>query len=182
MVIINNNYNFFVIIIMGVFMKERKVNTIEIVINDNEDFYNQFNSNKLSQDLGAYIYSQSLGYPVKDTLKISIKTKDKLSNEKKDNIVDMIREYFGLSIRETLIYYKYNKVKKILLFTLGVILICISHFIGVINDFLVSEVFLIIGWVAIWEVFENILLVETQKKFKLDRCRKLVKCKIVFED
>lgn len=163
-------------------MKNKIVNTIDIIINDKEDIYNNFNSSKLSSELGNYIYNQSVGYPIKEDIKINIKIEDEVTKNEKNDIVDMIREYFGLSIRETLIYYKYNNFKKITLFILGIILIYISHFVGTINDFLISEVFLIIGWVAIWEVFENILLVETKKKYKLKQFKKLVKCKISFED
>lgn len=163
-------------------MKNKIVNIIDIIIKDKEDIYNNFNSSKLSSELGNYIYNQSVGYPIKEDLRINIKIEDELTKNEKNDIVDMIREYFGLSIRETLIYYKYNNFKKMVLFILGIILIYISHFVGTINDFLISEVFLIIGWVAIWEVFENILLVESKKKFKLKQLKKLVKCKISFEN
>lgn len=161
-------------------MKSKNINVIDIIVSDKEDLYNNFNSKKLSSELGSYIYNQSLGYSINEEFKINIKVTGTLTNKEKNDIVDMIREYFGLSIRETLIYYKYNNFKKIVLFVLGIILIYISHFVGTINDFLISEVFLIIGWVAIWEVFENILLVESKKKFKLKRLKRLVKCKISF--
>lgn len=163
-------------------MKDKKINIINIVVKDKDDLYNRFNNNKLSDDLGNYIYGQSLSYKIKEEIKINIKTEFELNGKEKNNLVDMIREYFGLNIKETLIYYKYNNFKKILLFILGIILICLSHFIEILNDFLISEVFLIIGWVAVWEVFDNILLVETKKKFKLERFRKLVKCKIYFDE
>lgn len=163
-------------------MKTKTVNIIDIIIKDKEDIYNSFNSSKLSSELGNYIYNQSLGYSLKEDIKINIKIDEEVTKNEKNDIVDMIREYFGLSIRETLIYYKYNNFKKAVLFILGVILIYISHFVDTINDFLISEVFLIIGWVAIWEVFENILFVETKKKFKLKQLKKLVKCKISFEN
>ncbi len=163
-------------------MKNKNINEINIIVKDKEDLYNNFNCYKLSSELGNYIYNQSLGYPINEEIRINIKTDSSLTDKEKNDIVDMIREYFGLSIKETLIYYKYNNFKKTLLFILGVILICLSHFIGILNDFLISEVFLIIGWVAVWEVFDNILLVETKKKFKLERFRKLVKCKIYFND
>lgn len=161
-------------------MKSKNINVIDIIVSDKEDLYNNFNSKKLSSELGSYIYNQSLGYSINEEFKINIKVTDILTDKEKNDIVDMIREYFGLSIKETLIYYKYNNFKKIVLFILGIILIYISHFVGTINDFLISEVFLIIGWVAIWEVFENILLVDSKKKFKLKRLKRLVKCKISF--
>lgn len=163
-------------------MNNKKINAIELVINDKEEFCNSFNNKKLSSDLGNYIYNESLIFNRNESFQINIKTKFDLAKNEKNEIVDMIREYFGLRIRETINYYKFNRIKKILLFLLGIILITISHFVSVNNEFLISEVFLIIGWVAIWEVFDNILLVETKKKFKLNRYKKLVNCKINFEN
>ena len=92
----------------------------------------------------------------------------------------MIREYFGLTIKEYLIYNKSDNIKRIILTILGVLLICISHFVEVNNEFLISEVFLIIGWGAIWEVFDNMLLSNTKKKHNFSRLKRLVKSKIVF--
>ena len=163
-------------------MNNKKINAIELVINDKEEFCNSFNNKKLSSDLGNYIYNEALIFNRNESFQINIKTKFDLAKNEKNEMVDMIREYFGLRIRETINYYKFNRLKKLLLFLLGIILITISHFVSVNNEFLISEVFLIIGWVAIWEVFDNILLVETKKKFKLNRYKKLVNCKINFEN
>lgn len=163
-------------------MNNKKINAIELVINDKEEFYNSFNNKKLASDLGNYIYNEALIFNRNESFQINIKTNSDLTKNEKNEIVDMIREYFGLRIRETINYYKFNRLKKILLFLLGIILITISHFVSINNEFLISEVFLIIGWVAIWEVFDNILLVETKKKFKLNRYKKLVNCKINFEN
>lgn len=163
-------------------MKNKDICVVNIIVDEYTDFCNNFDNSKLSEELGNYIYSQSLGFPIKSNIYINIKTSFLLSDVQKDDIVDMIRAYYGLSIRETMIFYKYSNLKKLFLFILGVILICISHFVEVKNDFLISEVLLIIGWGAIWEVFDNILLGETNKKFKLSRLKKLVKSKISFDN
>lgn len=163
-------------------MENKRVNNIELIINEKEEIYNEFNNEKLSSNLGDYIYNEALIFNRNESFQINIKTNFDLTKNEKNEIVDMIREYFGLRIRETINYYKFNRLKKLLLFLLGIILITISHFVSINNEFLISEVFLIIGWVAIWEVFDNILLVETKKKFKLNRYKKLVNCKINFEN
>lgn len=156
-------------------------NIINLIIQNKEDFYDKFNTNRLSKELGDYLYNNSLQFSLKETLSISIITTFKLEKREQEEIVDMVREHFGLSVRETLNYYKFNRVKKLILFILGILLICCAHFTELRHDFIFSEVLLIIGWVAIWEVFENIILVETKKRFKLKYLKKLVKCKILFK-
>lgn len=156
-------------------------NVINLTIQSKEDFYDKFNTNQLSKELGDYLYNNNLQFPFKEPLSIRIITTFKLEKKDQEEIVDMIREYFGLSIRETLNYYKFNRVKKLILFILGIVLICCAHFTELRHDFIFSEVLLIVGWVAIWEVFENILLVETKKRFKLKYLKRLVQCKILFK-
>lgn len=155
-------------------------NVINLTIQNKDDFYDKFNTYRLSKELGDYIYNNSLQFSLKDSLVIRVITTFQLEKKEREVIVDMIREYFGLSIRETLNYYKFNRVKKLILFVLGILLIFGAHFTQLLNNFIFSEVLLIIGWVAIWEVVENILLVETKKRFRLKYLQKLVKTKILF--
>jgi len=157
-------------------------NMIEVFITDKQVFYNEFNSLRLSNSLGDYIYNEALIFKKNVDFQINIKTNFSLTKQEKNEIVDMIREYFGLLIKRTINYYKFNRLKKFLTFLLGIFLIAISQFVSINNIFLVSEIFLIIGWVAIWEVFDNVLFIEIKKKFKLNRYKKLVKCKIYFEE
>ncbi len=155
-------------------------NEINITIDDKDDFYNKFDNTKISDDLGSYIHSQSLGMPLKNNFAINIKTSFELSPKEINDITDMIRQYFGLQVQETLIYNKFDNLKRIFLSILGIILIFISHFVQIKNEFLISEVFLIVGWGAIWEVFDNVLLSNNKQKYNLKLLKKLVKSKISF--
>ena len=157
-----------------------KRNVISVFINDREDIYNKYNENKLSNELGGYIYNQSLPFKLDKNVKIDIKTKFEIDDVEKEKIKKLIKEYFDLGIKETLVYYKFNNIKNIILSVLGILLIIASRFSS--NNYLISEVFLIVGWVAIWEVFDNILLVETKKRFKLKRLKKLKKYNITFDN
>lgn len=155
-------------------------NEINITIDNKNDFYNKFDNTKLSEDLGNYIHSQSLGMTLKNNFVINIKTSFKLSSKEINDITDMIRQYFGLQVQETLMYNKFDNLKRIFLSILGIILIFISHFVEIKNEFLISEVFLIVGWGAIWEVFDNVLLSNNKQKYNLKLLKKLVKSKISF--
>lgn len=153
---------------------------INITIKNIDDIYSQFNSKKLSDELGSYIYNQSLSINLKKQLVIKFCTDSAYSDEENNFIKRIVKQYFEGIINETKNYYKYNRIKKIFLFMLGIVLIFLSHFVNIKNEFIISEVLLIIGWVAIWEVFDNILLVESKKRFKIKKCKQLISSKILF--
>lgn len=154
---------------------------IIITIQDKEDFFDKFNSFKLSEELGTYLYNQSLKFPLKRGMKIYIKYNFNLTDEEKENIKMLVNDYFKNNLKEIEHYYKFNNLKKFILFILGIIFIFISNIWEVNNDFLISEVFLIVGWVAIWEVVDNVLLTETKRKYKYKHLKKILKSEIVFE-
>lgn len=158
-----------------------KNDEIVVTIHQKDDFYDKFNSLKLSEELGHYLYNQSLKYRPKNNLTIKMKCSFSITSEEQQQVIKMIQTYFTHRISEVNNYYKFNSLKKVILFTLGLIFILISNLWKVKNDFLFSEIFLIIGWVAIWEVVENILLIETKKKYQYKYLQKLQKSKIVFE-
>ena len=97
---------------IGVEKDNMKNNIIEVFIIDKEIFYNSFNNKKLSSDLGNYIYNEALIFNRNESFQINIKTKFDLAKNEKNEMVDRIREYFGLRIREPINYYKFNRIKK----------------------------------------------------------------------
>lgn len=73
-------------------MNNKKINAIELVINDKEEFYNSFNNKKLASDLGNYIYNEALIFNRNESFQINIKTNFDLTKNEKNEILDMIRE------------------------------------------------------------------------------------------
>ena len=71
---------------------------------------------------------------------------------------------------------KYDDYFRFLLLLLGIILIIISE----IFSALLSELFLIAGWVVIWEVVYVILFTGIKRKQKLKIAQKLSTCEISF--
>lgn len=157
---------------------KKKCSNIKIELKDKEKIYNAFDENKLSDDLGRYIYTQRSSFEINKDIEIDIYFYDNMSSNEKDNIVNMIHEYFKDSVKEMSYVEKQDRIKKILLLILGTILIFLSHLINLNNDFIISEILLIVGWVSIWEVFDNILFRETKRKFRLNIYKKLSICKI----
>ena len=153
--------------------------TINIKINSIDDITNNFNDNKLSDELGKYIYDECLGTPLSKTPILNFNFKDMPKKGEQEKIVDMIRSYYGLEIKEEMMHMEYNNIKMSFLIVLGVIFILISNLLSSI--FWLEEVLLIIVWVLIWEVVYDLVFEETKKHIKIKRFKKLTKCKINFK-
>ena len=84
----------------------KKTKTINIMINKNSNIYNEFNNSKLSNELSAYIYEQFKGIPLNSNVEFNVQSTYKMTNLEKKKLVNEIREYFGLGIRENQLYLK----------------------------------------------------------------------------
>lgn len=153
---------------------------IEININDYQDVIEKFDNDKLSSELASFIYGQCMALPFNDIIEINIKTTCNLSKIQKDNIVDMIHSYFGLEVKKDLILLKHQNTRYFLLFLIGILLIAISNLDFFKNVIVISELYLIAGWVAIWEVIYKLLFEDTKKRIKLKRYKILSKARINF--
>ena len=153
---------------------------IDITINDLEDVTNRFNSKKLSDELSNYIYNECKGNSLKDNIKINIHTLRELTDDEKEKIVDMIRSNYGIDIKENMLYIKYTNIKGIILFIVGIFLICIYNFLNNFELSWIPETLLIISWVVVWEAVYNFIFLETQKRIEIKRLKKLTNCKIEF--
>lgn len=152
---------------------------INIKINSVEDITNNFNDNKLSDELGKYIYDECLGTPLNKIPILNFNFKNLPKKEEQEKIVDMIRSYYGLEIKEEMMHIEYNNIRMSFLIVLGVIFILISNLLS--SVFWLEEVLLIIGWVLIWEVVYDLVFEETKKRIKIKRFKKLTRCKINFK-
>ena len=157
---------------------KKKSSNIKIEIRDQEKIYNDFDRSKLSDELGRYIYNQRSLYNINQKVGIDILLFDDISTYEELELQRMIHKYFKNKVKEMTQIEKQDTIKKILLFLIGTIIIFLSHNIHFKNDFIVTEILLIIGWVAIWEVFDIVLFRETKRKFKLNIYKKLSTCKI----
>lgn len=153
---------------------------IDIMINSKEDVINKYNKNKLSQYLSEYIYRECFGTPLKRHISLNIKSKNKLSINEQNDIVNIIRSNYGHLISENLIYLKHDKIRALFLFIIGILLIIISKIIRSTNELILSEVLLVIGWVSTWEATYNFIFDDSKRRIKIKRYKKLTKCRINF--
>jgi len=155
-------------------------NTIEINIKNIEEITEKYNNNELSDDIANYIFSHSMAIPVNQNPEINIRTNFELIEEEKNNIADMIHRHFGLEVQKSIIISTYKRNYQILLFLIGLFLITLSNLGFILELSTIHELFLIFGWVAVWELIYDGLFTNYKEKIKRKRYKKLSNVKINF--
>jgi len=155
-------------------------NTIEINLKNFEEITEKYNNNKLSEELARYIFSQCMAIPVNQNPEINIRTNFELTEEQKNNIVDMMHRYFGLEVQKSIIVATYKRNYQILLFLIGLFLITLSNLGFILKLSTIHELFLIFGWVAVWELIYDGLFTNYKENIKRKRYKKLSNVKVIF--
>lgn len=75
---------------------------------------------------------------------------------------------------------RHSNLKKMIVFFIGIILIYLHYFKDISDNKVISEVILVIGWVAIWEAAYTWLFENSKNRIKTKRLKQLAKCKINF--
>ena len=84
-------------------------------------------------------------------------------------------------VKEEEMYLKESDYVKNILFFIGVMLVAISYLLERIHGVIISEVVLIIAWLAIWEAANIFLFRNNKRLFKIKRLKKIAECEIVFK-
>ena len=155
-------------------------NIIEVDIKSKEGIFNSFNENQISDELGNYIFVNAKKSSTKAELVINIDNKIPFTEEEKEKLVDGIREYFGLLVRSKLNYKKFNSIKKMILFMIGMLLILLSEVLSDVVRLLIPEVISIAGCVAIWESVTILLFIDSKNNYEIKKLKELSECDINF--
>ena len=155
------------------------MNEIIININDEKDYKNKYNSNNLSAELSNYIYEECKGKPINNKVLIIIKSNYKINQEEKIDIINKIHNNYKIDLNEQLLMIKYSNIKNVAIFLLGVLFLYLYYFIKI--NFVLSEMTLIVGWVAIWEAVYVWMFVRDKNNIRIKRLKKLANCEIKFE-
>lgn len=134
---------------------------INIELKNLESALNEFNKDILSDNLDNYlIYSLNNEKLINKNIQLNIKGIN--NKEEQIHLTKVIYTHYQ---KKNNFFNKIDNVDNIVRFILGIIgaiIILISHEF----DFLLSELFLIAGWVIIWEIVYDILFNEIKRKRK----------------
>ena len=157
----------------------KKETIIEISFEE-KDYINQFNNTKLSNSLSNYILEECRGKSLANRITLNVKTNFKISVQEKEEFIKMVHENYKTDLEEYTLVLKHSNLKKILIFFIGIVLIYLSYFKEISNNEVISEVILIIGWVAIWEAAYTWFFESDKNRIKAKRLKQLAKCQINF--
>ena len=161
--------------INGDYMKK----TINIHLDSNEDYQNEYNKNILSYELSNYIQEETKDISLKDKIEFLITSDLDLNEKDKDHIVDMLRNSFGTDISEIIHFSKKTILANSIILIAGIFFLIIYYFI--IPKF-ISELTLILGWVFIGEAICNLLYHTIDNSIKTRKKKQIVNAKVVFSN
>ncbi len=147
---------------------------IEIGLCHVEDLVEKYNQNRVSRDLIDYIISESILIGKKDKLKLVIYNKCQV-----ENCWEMIQKGLEQEYKRSLKYDRFNDMKQWSLLGIGLFFLLLTILSE--NSFLINEVFLIIGWVSIWEVIDIALFKDTKERRKREILKKILmsECEVI---
>ena len=146
---------------------------INIKLETLEDATSKFNNNVLNEELDSYITNASL-HTHKE--RIILNVDGLLNNKDQEQLVKLIHTHYQNKVKQLNKIDKYDDYFRFILLLLGILLIIISEQF----TSLLSELFLIAGWVVVWEIVYDILFTGTKRKRDLKLYKKLATCEIEF--
>lgn len=154
---------------------------IVVKIKHTDDLINPFDPEKLSPEFASYLYEEGSSIPLHQKFQIHFYIPSILEEQRLE-LVDHIRAHFGMQVRSSLVAKDYERMKEAILFLIGTIFVLFSSWLEHQTEFLFGELFMIAGWVAIWEAVYSIFFTQTKTKLRLKRCRKLASCHVEFSE
>ena len=155
-------------------------NELTIDLKDALHYTSKYNDKKISEDLYNYITDEIKGLSIKKNLCIKIYTDYPIDDDKKQSIMNMIRSNFESEIQEKKMLSKYMYFKCFLLTIIGFFGVILSYALEALNTTILPELFLIVGWVGIWEALYILLFDEVRERITTKRFRQIVNADIVF--
>lgn len=159
---------------------KKKLKKIRVILEEESELFNKFDNDELSKELGEYIFQEYENVKESDSVVIEFYTSFKLDEAKEEDIIKLIRQYFKKQIEESNSYNKFDNIKKIISFFVGMLIIFISDLCYYRSSHFVGEILSIVGSVAIWGVFDGIITTIFNNKINKAKLNKLIKSKIMF--
>ena len=150
---------------------------IDLYIDDISELRAKYNDNALSRDVSDYILGECLTSTRKDKIVINVITDKNLNHDDMDEVERLIRNNYRELLLEKNMIRNYQVLQSFFLSLFGILFIVISN---VLKEQILSELFLIVGWVAFGEVIYKILFDNVNDKIKKERYKRLSHCQIEF--
>lgn len=140
---------------------------LRIDVSNKEDFYEKYNQKTVSKNLINYIIEDAMFISNNDQIKVVIN--DKCNLEK--DCLRLIKGGLEIEYKKNLNNRHINNIKQFFLLLTGILFLFLST---TIKGNIFKEVFLIIGWVPIWEVIDIELFTDIKERRKRKVLKKLL--------
>jgi len=140
--------------------------SIIVNLRKEQDLYEKY-SNEVSSELIKYLVDEAR---IKDDVEIIINTKLDINN-----IDKLIKEGLENYYKDIKIIDRFYDNKQIVLFIVGMIFLIFST---ITKPEVIKELILIIGWIAVWEVLDISINIDSKQKYNRKILKKLINCKI----
>lgn len=140
--------------------------SIVVNIRRERDLYEKY-SNEVSSELLKYLVNEAR---VKDDIEVIINTKLDINN-----IDTLIKKGLEDSYKDTKLIDKFYDNKQIILFIVGIFFLIFST---ITKPEVIKELILIIGWIAVWEVLDIAINIDSKQKYNRKIIKKLIDCKM----
>lgn len=144
---------------------------IEADILNLDDFFEKYNKDLVSKDLINYILENLRDVSNKAEIKIILNKKIKY------NLADILRNSFINEYQQMGKEHFYDNKMQIIYFALGIIMLVISIILK--DKALLEELFLIGGWVLIWETVEIEFFGDAINRRKRKLLKRLINSQII---
>lgn len=151
--------------------------TINVILFKKNHFYSKYSNDKLRKELTDYIYDECYGENYKNHIVINIDCREKVTDDEKHRMMDIIRRTYGLRVQDEMYYAEKEHNKKTILLLIGIAFI-ILYYVWMASIF--REIILIIGWLAIWEAVYGLVFNSHQDFMRITRLKELSKARIYF--
>ena len=151
------------------------INNIVIDLDNDKEYLNDYDNNKINDNLANYIMDSivDLNYEVN----LNIKFKYKVDNGEINNVKEKINYTFKFLERQNETYIKKSNYRNIFLILLGILFFWLYKLFDVYNLSVISEITNILSWVALWSFGENLLFARRKFNKKEKRLRKFLTLK-----
>jgi hypothetical protein len=162
------------------YIEDDKIN-ISININDKHDFYDELDVKKLtlSRNVADYIDFKLRNVIYKKNVTLTFHTLE-LSDEEQEDIIKLIRSYYGLILFQQKRELNFNKMRILMLFLIGLVFLASTYILSS-TYVLIKDILSIAGWVSIWEMFSIILFDIIRAQREKHNYLRLYNAKIRFE-
>ena len=155
-------------------ISRKKKKEFEIVLRVEDNFYEEFNHEKVSRELIQYLIENVNPFE-KEQIKIVIENR-----LHKEECIPMIREGIKEEYEKCLHIKKYNNKVQFYYCLVGLVMLFFSFYVT--HDSIFKEIFLISGWVLIWDTIEIEMFSDSDNRKRQKILRKLYYSKIVEEE